>query len=338
VNSEVNNATKKRRLLPTKFSLAAAALLTVIFTLSASASLAVGDIITALLSFVSASAVLSFFLVFVRRPLAFLVPVLSAAVGMVFGVHLLVCAAVACGITVFAVIYALCHLKIVSSFRQFAITAACYILCGGALLCFIFYQAYGSVSAGVVAFGEKMASMAPVLAEAAVKNGLEYDTALSAFSSLLADTHVYLPAIVGTIGIMCAWLMRGVFSLYTVISGIPSLFSGRMTPAPKGLAAVFLILSFFWLFFAFLPEGTLYALSNIRSLISAVFLGEGVRVFFSPRKGRRRSHPAFIMGLLVLVFFLPVIVPVILPYYGAIGVLFDKKDVKINSSNNSEGK
>lgn len=332
MDHENNIKEPKVRLLPGKVSLTGAAILSCLMTVASAVSFCTHDLIASMLAFIAASALLSFFLVFVRKPYAVVLPVISAAAGILLGCDALAVSAVVCGVTVFAVVYTVCHLKLLESFRQFMVTALLYSLAGGGLFCLIIRSVYGSVGGGIVAFGNRVVSYMTVLAESAsIREGVDYNTVNSLISALFENSQIYLPAVIASMGIICAWTMRGIFSMYTRISGIPSLFGGRQTSAPRALAVLFLIVSIFGVFFSALPEPAFFALSNIRSIISAVFLGEGVRFLLIPAKKRVavRIHPSIVMGLLILVFFFPIVLPLILPYYGAFAVIRERRREKI---------
>ena len=76
MNPENNTGEVKSRLLPGKVSLAGAALVSCLLTVSAAVSFCAYDLPSSMLAFVAASALLSFFLVFVRHPIAVTVPVI----------------------------------------------------------------------------------------------------------------------------------------------------------------------------------------------------------------------------------------------------------------------
>lgn len=323
MNSINDLKTEAKKTFPSKVSLVVAAVLSCLFALGSALALDAFDLITSAIMFIGASAVFSFFLIFVRHYLSMAIPVISAVVSVLFGSDILLALAVCCGVTVFAAMYTICHMRLIDSFRQFTVTALAYSVAGGALFCFILYYVYGSFGGGIVAFGNKIASMAPFFADIASSMGTDYVIALSVFGELLSMTIVYIPAIIFALGVMSAWLMRGFFSLYTRLSGLSSLFGGRQTSAPKALAVIFLVTSFLGVFFAFLPDGVFYGVSNVRSILSVIFLGEGVRLFFASfsRRAKRRAGAGSVIGACILLFFFPYAIPVILSYYGAICVL-----------------
>ena len=323
VNSINDLKTEAKKTFPSKVSLVVAAVLSCLFALGAALALGAFDFVTSAIMFIGASAVFSFFLIFVRHYLSMAIPVISAVVSMLFGCDILLALAVCCSVTVFAAMYTVCHMRLMESFWQFTVTALAYSVAGGALFCFILYYVYGSLGGGIVALGNKIASLTPVLAETASSMGTDYDMALYVFGELLGMATVYIPAIIFALGVMSAWLMRGFFSLYTRLSGLSSLFGGRQTSAPKALAVIFLVTSLLGVLFAVLPDGVFYGVSNVRSILSVIFFGEGIRLFFASfnRRARRRAGAGSVIGACVLLFFFPFMLPVILPYYGAICVL-----------------
>lgn len=323
MNSINDLKAEAKRTRPSKVSLVVAAVLSCLFALGAALALDSFDLITSAIMLIGASAVFSFFLIFVRHYLSMAIPVISAVVPVLFGCDILLALAVCCGVTVFAVMYTVCHMRLIDSFRQFTVTALAYSVAGGGLFCLILYYVYGSLGGGIVAFGNKIVSMAPFFAENASSMGTDYEIALSVFGELLGMATVYIPAIIFALGVMSAWLMRGFFSLYTRLSGLSSLFGGRQTSAPKALAVIFLVTSFLGILFFFLPKGVFYGIFNVCSILSVIFLGEGVRLFFASfsYRAKRRSGIGLIITAVIIIFFFPFVIPIVLPYYGAIGVL-----------------
>ncbi len=324
LNGMKNNNKGESRLLPGKLQLGLAAVMCAALTVGSAVCFTKQELLVSAVGFIAAAAILSFFLIFVRHAAAMLVPAASAVISILVTTEVSASIAVSAAVTVVAVTYTVCHMKLLDSFKQFLVTAIVYSAAGGGLFLLIIRYVYGAVPEGILAFGDRIASMAPTLAELAAQSGtVEYGTALSMFSVLLTDVSIYIPAVIFTLGIMSAWLMRGFFSMFTAISGIPSLFGGRQSSAPKPMAVIFLVLSFFGLVLGFLPKSAFYAVSNIRSIISVIFMGEGVRLFFSSfgTGARKRKSPVFVPAFLVFALFFPVMIPMILPYYGAFGIL-----------------
>ena len=324
--------TGDERRRPGKVSLAFAAVLSCLFMLGAVLALDLPDLFISAVMFIAASAVFSFLLIFVRHYAVMAVPIISAAASVLFGVSISLTLTVCCAVTVFAVMYTLCHLKLLPSFRQFTVTALAYSVAGGALFCIILDVVYGSVGGGFIAFGNKIASMAPALADMAVSSGVDHDTALALFTQILGMVHIYIPAMIFSLGIMCAWIMRGIFAMYTRVSRLPSLFKGRQSTAPKAFAVIFLVTSFFGIVFTFLPDGVFYAVSNVRSILSLIFMGEGVRLFITTFSRRAKARAGFtsVLGTVMLLLFFPAMIPIILPYYGALIILFARTDRQEN--------
>lgn len=324
----VNNSANTQNKRPGRASLVIAAVFSTAFSALASDFLVRGSIFTAAIDFLISAALLSFLLVFFHNPLALAPPIVGGIIAHALCHGGSVIFPVSLGIVFFAVLYALCHIRLISSFRQFFVTAGAFSLVGAVMLCIILYKVYGELGGGIVALGERLASAAPQLAAVASQSGgIDYSSALSAFESLLSSVCLYIPAIIASLGIICAWLMRAFFELFTRISGISSLFVGRFEVAPRALAVIYLICSFGGAVFAVFSDGALFAVSNVTLILSLIFFAEGARFMLASAvvNIKDRTRRARVLMLVLAVLFFTAALFVILPYYGAFRILFSRR-------------
>ncbi len=322
----VNNTDSSKKLLPGKVSLAVSALLACIFTVITTLLYSGGAVGAAVPCFIIASAVLSYLLIFVRKPAILALPAAALAISLVLCRDAAASCAVACGVLAFAALYAACHIRLLPSFRQFFITAGAFALVGAVLFCIIIYSVYGALGEGIVAFGARLAREAESVASVMASEGTDYATALYVLESVFSSATVYLPAVIASLGIVCAWLMRGVFSLHTRLCGMPSLFVGRESTAPRALAAIYLLCSFGGVAAAFSAGSLAFVLSNITMVLSFVFLGEGARILaaFVSRCVKAQRHALFVVTVILALVFFTAAFAAMLPYCGAIAVLLSK--------------
>lgn len=327
----VNNTETQKKLLPGRVSLVTAAVLSGLFTALSTVLYNSGVAVPAGICFIVASSLLSFLFVFVRKPTVLTVPLLSFAAGFALCRSIALVCAATCGVVLFAALYAVCHIRLLPSFRQFFVTAGAFSLVGAILFCIIIYSVYGALGEGIVALGERLAREASSVASLMQAEGADYETASYVLEELFSKATVYLPAVIASLGVACAWLMRGVFSLYTRLSGIPSLFVGRASTAPRALAVIYLLCSFGGIAASFASSGFAYALSNVTMILSFVFLGEGVRFLgaFIVRCVITRRHALFVVSVILGLFFFTAAFAVFLPYCGAFGVLLLRRRMDI---------
>ena len=128
-------------------------------------------------------------------------------------------------------------------------------------------------------------------------------------------------------GVVSAWLMRGVFSLFTGVMCRTSVFIGRQTSAPRSIAIIFLVFSIFGALLAAFSEGIFFTANNITYILTIVFMGEGVRAFFAPysKSAKAKGSATSLIIAIALLFFIPQILLLILPYYGAFKVISQGK-------------
>lgn len=324
----VDNTVNSQNRRPYWASSIVAALLCVVFSVLSIGFFVDGSVILAVVDFLISASLLAFVLVFFQNAIAAAPPIFALPFGVYFfnsGIESLF---LVFGVIFFASLYAICHLRRVASFRQFFITAGAFSLVGAVMFCFIVHSTYGELGGGIVALGEKLTSAAPQLASiAAQTEGLEYSYALSMFESLLSSAALYLPAVIITLGIICAHFMRGIFELYTRAVGIGTLFVGRFELPPRALAAVYLICSFCGTIFGLFSTGMLFAVSNITLVLSLIFLVEGARFMIASvmMNIKSRTHQGRVVLLVVGLLFFTALFFVILPYYGAFRVLFSRR-------------
>lgn len=320
-----NNTTAFKR--PAAAYIIIAGLLALALSARAELSLQSGALLTSAACFICAAAALSFVLLYVRVFWVCVFPAVAAIIAVVSGGNVFMSAAVACGVTVFAALYAICHIKCMASFRQFLCMTVMFSALYGLAFCMLLMMSYGSLSEGIRAISQLLMSYKDQALELLAKQGIDYSADEAMIDSLFELAVTYIPAVICTAGVVSAWCMRGFFSLYTRIAGLGSLFNGRQTSAPKPIAVIFVIFGLFGMFFGFLSDSAVIGLSNIISVLSVILLGEGVRLFLASfsKRAKKRASPALLAAAVAALCIFPVVIPLILPYYGAFAIIRERK-------------
>ena len=321
----VNHGAVKK---PGVISLLVAMAVSVALLSAAAASLHIGQLIFAWISFVAASASLACLRFFFRSPLVCAVPVAGCCLAYLSGASVFLGAAVACAATVIAAAYTICNIKKTDSFRQFLWCTFTYSLLYGFLFCLCLVVVYGGgVSDGILALGKRISSFSGYLISYIESVGLESAELAPYIEEALSTAVVYIPAFVVMAGVASAWIMRGVFSAFTRVMCRTSVFAGRQAATPRSLAITFLVLSIFGTFLSLLSTEIFFTANNITYILTLVFMGEGVKAFLAPysKHAKTKGNITSLVGAIVLLFFIPQLVLLILPYYGAFKVISQSK-------------
>lgn len=304
------------------------AMVTAVILMSLSAvSLQFGKLFFSAVCFVAGSAVLSFLMLFFRSPLICAAPIIAVCVAYSNGAEIFLAAAVVCAATVVSAMYTICNIKKTESFRQFVWCTFAYSVLYGFSFCIMLLMMYGSVTAGFVTLSEQLSALSVDLIAYIQGQGIDVSELAPYIEELMKTAVIYIPVLVCMAGVVSAWFMRGIFSLFTRIFCGASVFNGRQTSAPRSFAVFFLIFSIFGALLSFLSPEILLTVNNIVSVLTLVFMGEGVRLFFASFSRRAATKPksTLLIVAIALLFFMPQVIILILPYYGAFSVISQNK-------------
>lgn len=258
--------------------------------------------------FIITVALQSFLLHFVRSPFMILLPC-AALIGTGNLTLSLLCV---CAITLCSAAFALAFATRVESFRFFIICTLVYsvVFVAGAVYSLMTY--FGSVSAGLETLSEWLVALVRSFAS-------EYSDDIAKTLVEVSYSLVYmLPAVLFEAAVISAWLTKWTLGILSRVTHLKKGVFHRETQAPATLAVVFLLIAVFSFFITPASVGLYYSVASLKSVLSLIFMGEGVREYLkdirtSDNPTRRFTRIA--LGV-AIVTFMPIFIVSVASYYG----------------------
>lgn len=299
-----------------------AAILTVLFSGLSVYLLQYYEVFGILLAGALSAVCLSFVFRFFSSPISLLLPFAGVALMTDKLPQALICTG---AIAVCGAFFALMLIRRWDYFSFFMGGSLMYtVIIGGAGVVFL-TEKCGSLKAGL----EKIMELVPAFIE---QNFASYGEDVVAM--LTTDPEMYvamLPSVVATFGIVMMWLTnRFVGGFYAILGGADA--TGRpRTGAPKTLAWIFILLAIFGTILASGDKDAAYVVMNLKTVLTAVFFGEGVRAFIHKVLFMRGVFARVVLAVIAvnLFLFLSPVAIMVLSYYGVYKTLYRPTIIKI---------
>lgn len=312
-------------------SVAVTSLLTVMFS-CATVLLVLGDgMLSIFVTLPIAVASLAYALSASSIPFVILLPFASVAVSPNEAVYAAVVASV---IALVGAVLGLVIKKGTDSFSFFIGGSTLYFVIFGAAFVSLLIYYFGSLKAGLEGFGDAVIRIVNETMELYTE---ELKKASVDLSSLKIEGKMIIgvmPSIVFVCGMFAMWLTKWALGVIFAIAGRKSVLYRESTRAPSLLAGLFIFLSIFGTLLVVNSEVAYYAVTNLVTVLSVVFMGEGIREFILMLGGMSVAKRAVISALVVgiCLYFLAVIV-MVASYFGAYRILFRKNTKRRDSIN-----
>ena len=301
-------------------SVAVTSLLTVIFS-CATVLLLGGGMLSALVTLPVAAACLAYALSASGIPFVILLPFVSVAVSPKEAVTAAVAASV---IALVGAVLGLVIKNGTDSFTFFIGGSTLYFVIFGAAFVSLLALYFGSIKAGLEGFGDAFVRMVKGYAELYAE---ELEKAEIDISSLKIEEKMVIgvmPSVIFVSVMPVMWLTKWTLGVIFRLAGRRDLYR-EATRAPRLLAGLYIFLSIFGTLLFANSEAAYYAVTNLVTVLSVIFMAEGIREFITSLRRMPAVKRAVVSAVIVgICLYFWTVILMAASYFGAYRILFGK--------------